>query len=116
MQHIQNSHCLCRGIASKTFASDILECTLGNKISHGIVEGTSRNLQKVQIGETGWNTQRQYSGFWTKKVNHRQFFDWLGTQLGYKEMDDWYSVTQQDIHRSGGSGLLNEYYSGAPSK
>src|SRR5690348_9510194 len=53
---------------------------------------------------------------WKNEENHRLFFDWLFIQLGYKEMDDWYNVTQEDIHKYGGSRLLNGYYSDSPSK
>lgn len=53
--------------------------------------------------------------FWKKKENHRKFFDWLMVQLGYKSMDEWYNVTQADIHNNGGHGLLKSYYNGSPS-
>ena len=46
----------------------------------------------------------------------RQFFKWLGNQLGYHSMDDWYNVTEEDIHKHGGGGLLNDYYNNSPSK
>lgn len=35
------------------------------------------------------------------------------TRLGYKRMDDWYKVTQEDFHEGGGATLLN-YYNGSP--
>src|SRR5690349_13904891 len=54
--------------------------------------------------------------FWENQESHRQFFDWLGTQLGCKEMDDWYNVSVEDIYKHGGSGLLNDYYNNSPSK
>lgn len=37
-------------------------------------------------------------------------------QLEYKEMDDWYNVTKEDIHKYGGFGLLYKYYNDSPSK
>jgi hypothetical protein len=36
----------------------------------------------------------------------RQFFDWLGEQLGIREKDSWYKVTLEDIQRYGGGELL----------
>ena len=53
---------------------------------------------------------------WEKsQKNQREFFDWLFTKLGYKQMDDWYNVTQEDIFNNYGRRLLNVYYSGNPS-
>lgn len=65
------------------------------------------------------NTEHHYTpphGFWKRTQNHTMFFDWLGIQLGYKSMDDWYNLTQEDIYRHGGAGLLNGYYKNSPSK
>src|SRR5690349_20342495 len=40
---------------------------------------------------------------------HREFFDRLGKQLGLNELDNWYSVTVQDIEKQGGRTLLQKY-------
>ena len=45
-----------------------------------------------------------------------KFFNWLGKQLGYKEMTDWYNVTKEDIQKHGGAGLLASNYGDSPSK
>src|SRR4051812_22852167 len=47
--------------------------------------------------------------------HHKQFFNWLGLQLGYKEMDDWYNVTQDGIAQHG-KGLLIQHYNNSPSQ
>lgn len=52
---------------------------------------------------------------WSKENNRRQFFDWLGKQLGYKNMDDWYSINMNDIAKFGGDGLMSHYYNNSPS-
>src|SRR5689334_156417 len=45
----------------------------------------------------------------------KNFFDQLGSQLGYKSMEDWYNVTGKDIRsKNGGRGLL-QYYKSSPS-
>src|SRR3989442_1099115 len=49
------------------------------------------------------------------KKAQKIFCDWLGTRLGYKDMDDWYNVTQGDIFKHGGRGLLSNF-NGSPSK
>src|SRR5436190_910135 len=61
-------------------------------------------------------TGSTHLGFWQKQENRQEFFDWLGTQLGLKKMDDWYNVTREDIYKRGGYTLLHNLYSGCPSK
>ena len=53
-------------------------------------------------------------GFWKVKENMKKFFDWAHTQLEYECMDDWYGVTQEELHKLGGVGLLANY-NGSPS-
>ena len=65
-----------------------------------------------QWKQSHFNTQ---PGYWNNKDNQRNFMDWLGNQLGFKEMDDWYGVTVKQIHENGGVTLLNKYGS-SPSK
>src|SRR5690349_1069046 len=40
----------------------------------------------------------------------RIFFDWLGDQLGNKSMEDWYSVTHQDLAQYGGLNVLKSKF------
>src|SRR5437763_1774865 len=63
-----------------------------------------------------WRFDRVPMEFWKNTKTRREFFDWLGNQLGYKSMDDWYNVTVENIHEHVGSWLLNYYYNGSPSK
>ena len=56
-----------------------------------------------QWKQSRFNTQ---PGYWNNKNNQRNFMDWLGNQLGFKEMDDWYGVTIKQIHENGGVTLL----------
>jgi hypothetical protein len=46
-----------------------------------------------------------------KKVdgNVKQFMDWLGTELGFKHLDDWYKVTQRNITENKGNVFYREY-------
>ncbi len=62
-----------------------------------------------------WRFGRTPKGFWENDSHHKQFFDRLGTQLGYKEMDDWYNVSQDDIYQHG-KGLLCHHYNRSPSQ
>lgn len=63
-----------------------------------------------------WRFGRVPKGFWETGANQREFFDWLGQQLGYKELDDWYNVTVEEIYELGGQGLLKDHYNGSPSE
>jgi hypothetical protein len=53
---------------------------------------------------------------WNDFENHRRFFIWLGKELGYNELDDWYNITQVVINKNGGEYLLSKYYENSPSK
>ena len=39
---------------------------------------------------------------------------WLGKQLGYTKINDWYGLTQQHFRDHGGNGLLANYYRNSP--
>jgi hypothetical protein len=54
-------------------------------------------------------------GFWDSKDNQKDFLDYLGKQLGFKLMEDWYTITQRHICEHGGSGILR-IYGNSPSK
>jgi len=45
-------------------------------------------------------------GFWKQKINQRQFFDWLGKQLGFNSGPDWYNITREDVIENEGEKLL----------
>jgi hypothetical protein len=55
-----------------------------------------------------WKFNKVPNGFWNKDTE-REFFDWLGKELRYKNLDDWYTITKEEIHTHGGRGLLNRY-------
>lgn len=59
------------------------------------------------------NLLKFYEYFLKPFSNHLRFyFDlFLGLQLGLKSNEDWYSVTNEDVIKHGGSGLLAHKYS-----
>ena len=78
-------------------------------------------------GFVPWSFQEEpvLRGYWNQPHTHRfftlcfihpvrQFFDWLGVQLKYKKLDDWYFVTAREISMYGGAALLNSYYGDSP--
>ena len=40
-----------------------------------------------------WKFETVPNGFWNDKNNQRNFLEWLGNELGFKNQDDWYKVT-----------------------
>ena len=55
-------------------------------------------------------------GTWEKKENHITYANWLGEQLGYKTMEDWYSINKNAICSHHGSRLLLSHYNNSPSQ
>jgi hypothetical protein len=54
-------------------------------------------------------------GYWHREENQRKFLDELGQELGFKDMNDWYSISWKQIIDTGASCLL-KFYGGSPSK
>eukprot|EP01118_Nematostelium_gracile_P011993 TRINITY_DN4327_c0_g2_i1.p1 TRINITY_DN4327_c0_g2~~TRINITY_DN4327_c0_g2_i1.p1 ORF type:complete len:419 (+),score=55.72 TRINITY_DN4327_c0_g2_i1:175-1431(+) len=40
--------------------------------------------------------------------HEKMFFDWLGNHLGLKEMNDWYTITREDVRKFGGEKILQQ--------
>ena len=55
-------------------------------------------------------------GFWEKTENQERYAKWLGEQLGFKTMEDWYKIGKELIHNHFGGGLLSQYYNNSPSQ
>jgi hypothetical protein len=52
--------------------------------------------------------QRVPGGYWDDRKNHKKFMDWLGKQLGFKTMDDWYYLDIDTIRNYGGRSILDK--------
>jgi len=44
-------------------------------------------------------------GWWEPYKHQRQFLDWLGKQLNFTSMDDWYGITCDTLSKYGGKLL-----------
>ncbi len=44
--------------------------------------------------------------FWDNPANGRRYLEWLGKELGFKEMEDWYRIRVTDFEMRRGRGLL----------
>ena len=63
-----------------------------------------------------WKFTSVPNDYW-KDIKHRkEYMDWLGKELGYTTMDDWYKISRKDIENNYGSGLLVSYYNSSPIK
>jgi hypothetical protein len=52
-----------------------------------------------------WLFRQASCGFWGSRANCRRYLDWLGKQLSYRCLDDWYGITYWDFHRNKGLTL-----------
>ncbi len=53
-----------------------------------------------------WRFTHVPNRFWSERRNRVRYLDWLGEQLGFKRLEDWYQVTKKDIANHHGLGLL----------
>jgi len=84
----------------------------GGLLTHYYSGSLSSALQTI-YPKHDWQPWK-FKGSLEMWVNQKPFFDWLGVHSGFNSMDDWYSVSVEDILDNGGRGLLNGYYSGSP--
>jgi hypothetical protein len=48
-------------------------------------------------------------GFWEKRENRRRYMAWLGEQLGYKQIEDWYQVTKYEFYDNAGIQFIKRF-------
>ena len=58
-----------------------------------------------------WKFKTIIDNFWQDEKNHKVYMDWLYKELNYKNIEDWYSISQDIIIKNYGCGLLCGYYS-----
>ena len=61
-----------------------------------------------------WKFKSTAKCFWKYEENHKIYANWLKNELGYKEMEDWYNITANNIRDNYGGGLLSSYYDNSP--
>jgi hypothetical protein len=62
-----------------------------------------------------WKFNSTPHGYWSDEKNHRKYADWLSEELGFKSMEDWYSISKDIIGNNYGAGLLSRKFSNCPS-
>jgi len=61
-----------------------------------------------------WLFDKTPKGFWNDRSNRIRYMKWLGKQLGYRKLEDWYGITREDFEGNSGNQLI-KFYKGAPS-
>ena len=64
----------------------------------------------------GWKFGMSALRLWKNKDNRKKYAIWLGKQLGYKTMEDWYKLIIAHMRDNYGGGGLLRYYNSSPSK
>jgi very-short-patch-repair endonuclease len=89
--------------------------TFDKYFGNGIVRihGTYFKLLKCIYSDYDWLPWKfkvTSDNFWEKKENHKIYTEWLFNELGYKNMEDWYNLSNQLVFDNYGCGLLSGYY------
>jgi len=53
-----------------------------------------------------WKFAHKPVSFWRSLDNQREYLDWLGKELKFTRMEDWYKITGKDFARNGGKRFL----------
>src|SRR5689334_5535227 len=85
------------------------------RLRKGSSEFRGHSITKRQCSTSISSHEPKKSGYWKDFKNHREFFDILGKELEFKNLDDWYNITTEQIQNAGGHTLLAEYYYNSPS-
>ncbi len=56
-----------------------------------------------------WLFQSAPVGFWNKLENRLRYLEWLGEELGFKEIEDWYGLMVRDLLEHRGSTLATRF-------
>lgn len=57
-----------------------------------------------------WLNNRVPTGYWRRRTNRVAYVRWLGRQLGFSQIDDWYGLKNRHFIRNRGSTLLVRVY------
>tara|TARA_B100000035_G_scaffold285668_1_gene269411 strand:+ start:4310 stop:5911 length:1602 start_codon:yes stop_codon:yes gene_type:complete len=57
-----------------------------------------------------WLFKKIDKNYWENFENHKKAATWLGEKLRYKNMNDWYKITNKNFKNNGLNELLKNYY------
>lgn len=61
-----------------------------------------------------WRFTSVPTGFWDDPANRRRYLDWLGKQLSFRRIEDWYQLTQHHVEKWYGATLVVKKFGGSP--
>ena len=61
-----------------------------------------------------WRFSQVSARFWAEQANRHRYLDWLGQQLGFRHIEDWYHITEREFKQWHGWGLL-AHFNNSPS-
>jgi hypothetical protein len=61
-----------------------------------------------------FSTRQYMKSFWNKKENQLIYFNWLGKELGFKMLEDWYKLQLKDLVDNGGSFFVEKHRNSLP--
>lgn len=61
-----------------------------------------------------WKFSQVSARFWAERTNRHRYLDWLGRQLGFRRIEDWYQIKERDFTQWYGWGLL-AHFGNSPS-
>ena len=100
-------------VTRKDFLNNYGKTLIGNKYNSNI------QLLKSIFSEyewLPWKFATTTKGFWDDIENHKIYSKWLGKQLGYTSMEDWYKVSYIDFTYNYGAGLVSIAYNSSVKK
>jgi hypothetical protein len=56
-----------------------------------------------------WKFKQLGTDFWKNRENRQEYILWLGKKIGFKSIDDWYSISMSDIQSNYGGGFIDHY-------
>jgi hypothetical protein len=62
------------------------------------------------MNESPWISGRVRNGYWNVREHRVRYFDWLAGRCGFHEPVDWYELRRFHFSRTGGAGLLYNFY------
>ena len=62
-----------------------------------------------------WRLPLPPPGFWDSPANRRRYLEWLGTQLGYQQVEDWQRLRVTDLLQHHGERLLTLFHRDVPA-
>ncbi|MHC4875944.1 MAG: hypothetical protein ACYTGL_05555 [Planctomycetota bacterium] len=69
--------------------------------------------RKVKRSEAVWLDGPVPAGYWQYAENQKLYLTWLGQQLGFRKLDDYYRLITDDFKTNRGSGVLLHCWGGS---